>query len=508
MNYSLATIVNAHGSMADLPGDAMVILPDQFEDVALVQSLEALWQEPPRRTALGARAREIIEVHHQPEACVAQYAHAIERFYQPAAPGVPGLLAAIAQASPRLGASEWPAVANAVARNHAPSPRARRLFVDISELVQRDARSGIQRVVRNILREWLAAPPSGYQLEPVYAVADQPGYRCASRFVSGFMGLPQDWAVDEWIDAYPGDVFLGLDLQPLIVPAQADVLLDLKNRGIGVYFVVYDLLPLLMPQAFPSEGQALFQRWLDTVTCFDGVACISSSVASALTDWLAAHPPATPHPFHVGWFHLGAEIQPIPGRSAAEAPPDPMALLPQLGSGPGFLMVGTIEPRKGHAQTLAAFESLWREALDVQLILVGKQGWMVEALVEQLRHHPERGRRLHWLETIGDEALDQLYGKASCLIAASEGEGFGLPLIEAAQHCLPILARDLPVFREVAGDHATYFSGAGPEDLAGPVRAWLQLYQQGRQPRSDGMGWLTWRQSADALARCLPLEEG
>ena len=508
MNYSLATIVNAHGSMADLPGDAVVILPDQFEDAALTQALEALWQEPARRTALGARAREIIEMHHQPEACVAQYAHAIERYYQPAAPDVPGLLAAIAQTSPRLSASEWPAVAGAIATNHAPSPRAKRLFVDISELVQRDARSGIQRVVRNILREWLVAPPSGYQVEPVYAVADQPGYRCASRFVCGFMDMPQDWAVDEWIDAYPGDVFLGLDLQPLIVPAQADVLLDLKNRGIGVYFVVYDLLPLLMPQAFPPEGQALFQRWLDTVTRFDGVACISNAVAGALTDWLAAHPPAAPHPFHVDWFHLGAEIQPHAASGAGEPQGDAKAFLPQLGSGPSFLMVGTIEPRKGHAQTLAAFESLWREGLDVQLVLVGKQGWMVEVLVDQLRRHPERGRRLHWLETIGDEALDQLYGKASCLIAASEGEGFGLPLIEAAQHHLPILARDLPVFREVAGDHAAYFSGAGPEDLAGSVRTWLQLYQRGLQPRSNQMGWLTWRQSADALSRCLPLEEG
>lgn len=506
MNYSLATIVNAHGSMAGLPGDAVVILPDQFEDAELIQSLEALWQEPARRAALGGRAREIIETHHQPQTCAALYAQAIERFYQPAAPGVPGLLAAIAQARPGLPASEWPVLAGVVARNHPPSPRARRLFVDISELVQRDARSGIQRVVRNILREWLEAPPSGFQLEPVYAVVDQPGYRCASRYVSGFMDVPKDWAKDEWIDAYPGDVFLGLDLQPQIVAVQANALLELKNRGVGVYFVVYDLLPMLMPKVFPPEAQDLYRRWLDTVTRFDGVACISKSVASEMTDWLAAHPPAVPNAFHVGWFHLGAEIQPLSSRNAGGSPADADACPPLLGSGPIFLMVGTIEPRKGHAQTLAAFESLWREGRDVQLVLVGKQGWMVEALVDKMRLHPEQGRRLHWLEAIGDAVLERLYEQASCLIAASEGEGFGLPLIEAAQHRLPILARDLQVFREVAGDHATYFSGTDPEALAGTLRTWLQLNLQGLHPPSDAMGWLTWRQSAEALARCLPLQ--
>ena len=54
-----------------------------------------------------------------------------------------------------------------------------------------------------------------------------------------------------------------------------------------------------------------------------------------------------------------------------------------------------------------------------------------------------------WLEGISDEYLDKVYAASTCLIAASEGEGFGLPLIEAAQHKLPIIARDIPVFREV-----------------------------------------------------------
>ena len=69
--------------------------------------------------------------------------------------------------------------------------------------------------------------------------------------------------------------------------------------------------------------------------------------------------------------------------------------------------------------------------------------------------------------------LEQVYDSADALLAASEGEGFGLPLIEAAQHGLPIIARDIPVFREVAGENAYYFSGKDPQTLTEALRNWL-----------------------------------
>ena len=165
---------------------------------------------------------------------------------------------------------------------------------------------------------------------------------------------------------------------------------------------------------------------------------------------------------------------------------------------PSILMVGTIEPRKAHAQALAAFERLWAEGTAVNLVIVGKQGWMVEALVERLRNHPEKGRRLFWIEGANDALLLRIYAAATALLAASEGEGFGLPLIEAAQHGLPIIARDLDVFKEVAGEHAFYFNG-GVHELAARLNEWLSLHAQQKQPLSAKMPWLTWRESAKQL---------
>ncbi len=162
-------------------------------------------------------------------------------------------------------------------------------------------------------------------------------------------------------------------------------------------------------------------------------------------------------------------------------------------------MVGTIEPRKGHAQVLSAFERLWAAGVDASLVVVGKEGWGVERLAARLRTHPERGKRLHLLPGVSDEVLLSLYESASVLLAASEGEGFGLPLIEAARHGMPIIARNIPVFHEVAGEHAFYFTGKAPEHLADAISTWLALRERGEAPSSNNMPWLTWAQSATQL---------
>jgi hypothetical protein len=170
-------------------------------------------------------------------------------------------------------------------------------------------------------------------------------------------------------------------------------------------------------------------------------------------------------------------------------------------------MVGTIEPRKGHAQTLSAFERLWENGYDINLVIVGKKGWLVDELIDRLCYHPELEEHLFWLEGISDEYLEKVYAASVCLIAASEGEGFGLPLIEAARHKLPIIARDIPAFREVAGEYAFYFKGKESTDLVEVIKGWLVLYSKKQHPYSDNMPWLTWKESAKNLVDKLCTED-
>jgi glycosyltransferase involved in cell wall biosynthesis len=495
MAYGLPLIVNAHGPVNEYSDDVLIKLPDNFIDAELVTQLEKLQKNSQLRHNFSRSEVNYIANNHSPKEIVHQYQSAIESI------GVNSFYNLYRRTLKAIGSIDTPVdlseedlsmAAKAIAAN-TPVIRQRQLLVDISELVQRDVRSGIQRVVRSVLSHCLLNSPSGWRIEPVYATMERDGYRYARRFTSRFLGLPEDWAVDDLVELYAGDVFFGLDLQPHIVLRQIEVLKDWYRRGVCVQFLVYDLLPILRPEFFPDGAKDGFQPWLEAVAQFDGAVCISRAVADELQSWLHAFGPNRARPFAVQWFHLGADTK--NSAPSTGMPVEAPQVLAALQARPSFLSVGTIEPRKGHVQALSAFEALWERGIDANLVFVGKQGWMVEVLVDRLRNHTERGKRLFWLEGISDEYLEQVYAASTCLMVASEAEGFGLPLIEAAQHQLPIIARDIPVFREVAGNHAFYFQGTEPEDLANAITTWLKLYAEGQAPGSTGMQWLTWEES-------------
>jgi glycosyltransferase involved in cell wall biosynthesis len=501
MNFELPTIVNAHGSMADLDESGVLMLPDDFNDSQLSSALLTLIENEELRRSLGKRAKEIITTKHDPKSCAEQYALAIESFYVKNKVGLFGLTGKLA-GDGLVNELNVMSLSSQLQKDFPPSIRKKQLLVDVSELIQRDAKSGIQRVVRNILHEWFLNPPEGYLVEPVYATSDKQGYLYARKFTCQFLDMPYNWIVDEPIDAWQGDIFVALDLQPYVLQVQSNFLKSLNSRGVRIKTVIYDLLPVLLPHVFVEGAQPMHQAWLETTAKFDGVVCISKAVADEYLAWLLAHNIKTKKSFSVDWFHLGADIE--ASQSTKGLPANAKQLIDNFKHIPSFLMVGTLEPRKGHAQTLQAFEQLWAKGLDVNLVMVGKQGWMVENLIAKINAHPERNKRLFWLEGISDEFLEQIYRVSTCLIAASEGEGFGLPLIEAAQKKLPIIARDIPVFKEVAGEYAYYFENTlNPEVIEATIQDWLELYKTNQHPKSDTMPWLTWEESAKKILRVL-----
>lgn len=365
------------------------------------------------------------------------------------------------------------------------------LLVDISELYFRDAKTGIQRVVRSILSELIANPPKGFTIRPIYSTPEQ-AYRYTEKYTPG-MSRNAGEAGEQPVKVREGDIFLGLDLSAHLFPRAEAELREFRLAGAKIYFVVYDIIPLRHPQFAVAALSDAFGTWMQALARqADCLLCISHAVVNEVRAWLSQHTDDSPL-LKVRHFHLGADIE--NSAPSTGLPPDALSLIEKMRSAPAFLMVGTIEPRKGQVQTLAAFDELWRQGVAANLILIGKEGWLMADFSQTIRQHPELGQRLFWLEGVSDQFLEQIYAAGSCLIAASEAEGFGLPLIEAAQHQLPIIARDIPVFREIAGDHAYYFTGQQPEVLATTIRSWLTLHQAGLAPRSSTMPFLTWQES-------------
>ena len=515
MNYGVPVIVNANGSMAALPPDAVWMLPDHFELPELVNALDTLRHDSARRVELGGRARDVLRNQHRPDHCAVRYRDALDLALAEADTQRPALLRRLA-ALPSLRADDQALRALAEAVAGAPDPLApRQLLVDVSTIVQHDLKTGIERVVRTQLLELLKLDQRGLRIEPVYlsTAGNRWHFRYARRYAAQLMGIAAPGMVDAPIDIQPGDIFYCADYSPgaVVEAARAGVYAHLRAQGVSVNFLIHDLLPVLRPEFFPSVSEQSHANWLRCIASqADRLLCISAAVAREAEAWLQAQDPPPARPLRMAVLHHGADIQ-----HAATGAGDPQAAVSMaatLAARPSFLMVGTIEPRKGHLQTLAAFEELWAAGEQVNLVIVGNEGWKglpenerrtIPTIIERLRNHPEAGRRLLWLQGVDDQLLETIYRNSTCLLQPSEGEGFGLPLIEAARYGLPILARDIPVFREVAQEHALYFDGMSATALADAIRHWLVLRAQGMIPASGAMPWQTWRQNAEQLLRIL-----
>lgn len=516
MNHGLPVVVNANGSMAELSSDAVWMLPDAFEDTLLRDALEVLWRDGEKRDNLGNRARAIIHSQHSPDTCANQYAEAIDHFYQNSLMSTASLLKAIINKFDiEIKEPELQQLSVNIADSLPAERPAKQLLLDITATRQNDRKTGIERVARALLLAFLKHPPAGYRVEPVYLynAGESWSYNYARSYTLGLLECPTNALTDEPVEPQSGDILLGLDLSgdQLIKAEESGLIAKYRNLGVSTYFTVFDLLPIQMPEVFPPDSEVSHVKWLKAVSSCDGAICISKSVAQDLAAWQVS---SRVHqnrrrPFRINWAHLGADL--LNTDITKRVQNNAEALPSKLTEHPTFLMVGTIEPRKAYAQVLDAFNQLWQQGIKINLIIVGQEGWRnlpedvrrdIPKTVRQLEENPEKNRHLFWMKDVSDESLEGIYQSSTCLLAASYGEGFGLPLIEAAHHGLPILARDIPVFREVAGSNASYFQASSSEEMASEILKWLMGFSVGKHQKSDTLSWLTWSESAIQFSSC------
>ncbi len=259
--------------------------------------------------------------------------------------------------------------------------RARRMFVDVSATALIDRKTGIERVARALTLALLDAVPGGDRVEPVYLCNEEGDwrYRYAGGDTLGLLGWPADVLTDEIVEPECGDLLIGLDISgDLLIQAELKGLYaDYRNLGVRVYFMVHDLLPITMPDIFPPGADERHTEWLQAVSKFDGAICVSQDVANDFARWLkdSGLECSGRRPFRIACSHHGADIE---NTAASRGLPDNVEwTLGQLQSRPSFLMVGMIEPRKGYLHVLEAFTQLWRQGLEINLVIVGKEGWTV-----------------------------------------------------------------------------------------------------------------------------------
>lgn len=158
---------------------------------------------------------------------------------------------------------------------------------------------------------------------------------------------------------------------------------------------------------------------------------------------------------------------------------------------PNMLMIGTIEPRKGHQMIL----DIWDEFADrADLTIIGTRGWNNQSAFEHLNRQPAA---VYEVSNASDADIAQRIATAHSLLFPSRAEGYGLPVMEARVRRLPVIASDLPELRELHGDHIKYIKAH--DKTAWRLAISKALQENKRTNEQDVVFWIPWIHSAKAL---------
>ena len=165
-----------------------------------------------------------------------------------------------------------------------------------------------------------------------------------------------------------------------------------------------------------------------------------------------------------------------------------------------ILTVGTIEPRKNYVTLIKAFNLLksFPECPDLQLVIAGRTGWKSEPVFAEYHDSPYKDDII-LTGRLGDDDLLQLYNMAELFVFASVFEGFGLPVIEAMQCGLAVLASNTSSIPEIVSDKNMLFDALDPNQIAGMILKVLNdenLRQQFASKSIERAGHFSWKKTA------------
>jgi len=247
---------------------------------------------------------------------------------------------------------------------------------------------------------------------------------------------------------------------------------------------VHDLAFLHEPSHFTARGNRYFRRAL-AQTRRSARSIIVPSLSTA-DDCVAAGLPAA----QITVIPHGSRPEPRTTREVAD-------FRDRYSLDRDYVMwCGTIEPRKNLPALLAAFAAAAQTLTDVDLVLVGPVGWG-DVPVVPTDLAPGRVRMLGHLSRAD---LHTAYAGAAVFCYPSLREGFGLPVLEAMQHGVPVVTSQGTACAEVAGDAGLLADPRDPQDIAralvAAIRGHDELAQRSRERARD----FTWEASAASTA--------
>ncbi len=386
----------------------------------------------------------------------------------------------------------------------------KRIFIDISEMVRLPYISGIQRVVIEILREWVQTNTDSVRImtfdypKKEYRILDANWFLSAAGNAKQMKKRWLHYTESRKIEDFTkGDIFFDLDSAWISPLKRSWLLPKLKEQSVKIVVQIYDIIPVTHPEYCHAYTVLSFLEYLGAHLTYADLMIANAQATidamKAITTEAGSRMPETAV-VPLGCDFSGKQRNEEKKRSYNVR--DKIRKIPEKGK--YILMVGTIEPRKNHAYVLNAFDQTLFEQ-GVNLVFAGRIGWNMSEFAERIRSHPQQGKQFYHIPDGNDDEIAFLYENAYAVAFPSLDEGFGLPIIEAFLHGTPVLASDISVLREVGGDSCVYFDVSDERSLSEQTMQLLsdrEKYQRLKE-QVDFYQSFTWKESAEKMWRTL-----
>lgn len=160
-----------------------------------------------------------------------------------------------------------------------------------------------------------------------------------------------------------------------------------------------------------------------------------------------------------------------------------------------ILFVGTIEPRKQQRLLLEAFETLYKNYPDLNIVFIGKIAWNVEEFITILKTHPLKDKKIFHFENIDDETLVEFYKEAFIVTYLSLYEGYGLPIVESLKYSNITITSYNSSIPEVGLDFVDYIKNSSKKQLIDKIEYYLrnnEKYEKRKKYISEKYQVPTW----------------
>lgn len=379
-----------------------------------------------------------------------------------------------------------------------------KLYIDITVLTLATFITGIQRVTREITLRLLDHRQKAIVLlhynakEDKYYIIDNERFKAYYLMHQGVKNKMITRKAVEISDIQAGDVFFDLDAVWMCRMKRSYLLPLLKKQGVRIVAHVYDIISITHPQYCLERGVYNFMDYIGAHLQYADELIVNAHATMTQLQQLADKLGTKLPPCHV--VPLGADFR---QRNQVSEEKMPEQVRRAAESAPYILMVGTIEPRKNHKLLVEAYENGLKQE-GYHIILAGYMGWHMEKFAQQLSEHPDYGQGIYHFDGLEDTAIDYLYQHARFLAFCSYTEGFGLPLLESIQRGTPVIAADIPVSREVAGEYCDWFRQDDAADLCRVVMEYAdeQKYQE-RKNSLKSCQPIGWEQCCEQMERIL-----